>query len=262
MGTFHGTLEQADQPASRHSIEAEVTEGRLLLYSTAGKVGDWSVAEIRLARAVEGFSLLLDGVEMRLIVDDFPGFWAIVSDTQQDFVEHLEAPPEPARSQWWRFWSDDSWRTWRARRVPWVEHRQKVRSLESRIAQLRQSTEEKPDALQRDPEHDAALLQAAERQLAEAVPPPRPISPAWTLAVTAVIVAVALGAGAADLSQEDPAAPPPQISVTTTVASARPTTPSTTSAPRSASAGSASVPTQEVRTRSLGQNALLDAPLN
>lgn len=262
MRTFRGTLERADQPASRHSIEAEVTEGRLLLYSAAGKVGDWSVAEIRLARAVEGFSLLLDGVEMRLIVDDFPRFWALVSNTEQNFVEHLEAPPEPARSEWWRFWSDDSWRTWRARRVPWVEHRQKVRSLESRIAQLRRSTEDKPGALQRDHGHDAALLQAAERQLAEAVPPPRPISPAWTLAVTTVIVAVALGAGAADLNQEGTAAPPPQTSVTTTVASARPTTPSTTSAPTSALARSTLAPAQEVRTRSLGQNALLDAPLN
>src|SRR5690606_30538513 len=135
-----------------------------------------------------------------LIVEDFPRFWALVSHSGQDLGEHLQAPPEPPRSQWWRFWSDDSWRAWRARRVPWIEHRRKMRSLRIRIDQLYRSIEEGTDARSR--EHDAALLQAAKRQLAEAVPPRRPISPAWVLAATAVIVALALGAGAPTLAEE------------------------------------------------------------
>lgn len=211
-----GTLEHAHQPATRHSIEAEVAEGRLILHSAAGNVGEWSLAEIRLARAVEGFSLLMDGVEMRLIVDDFPGFWALVSAAGQDIDEHLKAPPDPPRSQWWRFWSDNSWRTWRARRVPWIEHRKKVRSLRTRIDQLSRSRDENPDARSR--EHDAALLQAAERQLAEAVAPPRPISPAWMLAATAVIVALALGAGAADPGDQVGAAPSGSVGITSATA--------------------------------------------
>lgn len=218
--SLRGTLERADQPATRRSIEAEIAEGRLVLYSAAGEVGDWSLAEIRLARAVEGFSLLLDGVDMRLIVEDFPRFWALVSDADQDLDEHLRAPPEPPRSQWWRFWSDDSWRTWRARRVPWIEHRRNVRSLRIRIDRLSQSMEEKTDAQSRA--HDAALLQATERQLAEAVAPPRPLSPAWVLAATAVIVALALGAGAADLDEEVGASPPGSFAATSpTEASSR-----------------------------------------
>lgn len=220
--------------------------GRLVLYSATSKVGDWSLAEIRLARAVEGFSLLLDGTEMRLIVDDFPRFWAAVSDSDQDLDEHLESPPEPPHSQWWRFWSDDSWRTWRARRVPWVEHRQKMRSLRNRVEHLSRSVEQKVDAGER--ERDAALLQAAERELAEAVAPPRPLSPAWLLAATIVVVAVALGAGAADINEEVSAGPHTSIA--------------TTADPGPASARPAPAPTGSALAGSLGQNALLDAPLD
>lgn len=198
MGTFSGTLERAGRPASRRPVEAEVAAGRLVLHSAAGKVGEWSLGEIRLARALEGLSLLLDGVEMRLIVDDFPRLWAAVSDPGQNVEEPREAPPEPPRSQWWRFWSDDSWRAWRARRVPWVEHRREMKSLRRRIQQLSRRLEDRADA--GDRERHTAALTAAERRLAEAVPPPRPVSPAWVLAVTIVIVAVALGAGAADVT--------------------------------------------------------------
>lgn len=240
--SLQGTLERADQPASRQSIKAEVAGGRLVLYSATGRVGDWSLAEIRLARALEGFSLLLDGVEMRLTMEDFPRFWGMVTEPDQDLDEHLQAPPEPPRSQWWRFWSDDSWRAWRARRVPWVEHRQKVESLQSRVEQLSRSVEQKDDPRER--ERDAALLQAAERQLAEAVPPPRPISPAWVLAVTIVIVAIALGAGAADVNDADPT--PPRTGISTTAG------PVPTSKHFAAAAG---------RSGSLGQNARLDASL-
>lgn len=245
MGTFSGTLQRADQPGSRHAIEAEVAGGRLVLYSATGKVGDWPLGEIRLARALEGLSLLLDGVEMQLIVDDFPRFWADISDPDRNLDEHGEAPPEPPRSQWWRFWSDNSWRTWRARRVPWVEHRQEVRSLRSRVEQLRRRVDESADARQRQSE--AALLEAAERRLAEAVPPPRPISPAWVLAATVVIVAVALGAGAADVNEED-IAPPSGIS---TAAGAAPRRHVSLRAPIGGGLAG-----------SLGHNALLDAPLN
>lgn len=209
---MRGTLEHADRPATRHSIEVEVAEGRLIVYSATGKVGEWSLAEIRLARAVEGFSLPRHGGEMRLIVEDFPRFWALVSAADQDLDEHLKPPPEPPRSQWWRFWSDHSWRTWRARRVPWSEHRQKVKSLRIRIDQLSRSVDQNTDAGSR--EHDAALLQAAERQLAEAVAPPRPISPAWVLAATAVIVALALGASPADLDEQVGSSPPGSVAIT------------------------------------------------
>lgn len=198
-----GTLEHADQPATRQSIEAEVTEGRLVIYSATGKVGEWSLTELSLARAMEGFSLRQEGLEMRLVVEDFPRFWDLVSDDAgQDIDELFKAPPEPPRSQWWRFWRDDSWRTWRARRVPWIEYRKKVKSLRFEIDQLKRNIDVEADVGSH--EEDVALLHAAEQQLAETVPPPRPISPAWVLTATVLIVALTLGAGAADLGEQMP----------------------------------------------------------
>lgn len=215
-GRLAGTLEHADQPATRKPIEAEVADGRLVIFSATGKVGEWSLTELRLARAMEGFSLHLDGLEMRLVVEDFPRFWALVSDdTGQDIDELLKTPPEPPRSQWWRFWRDDSWRIWRARRVPWIEYRKKVKSLRIQIGQLKRNIDLETDV--RSHQADVALLHAAEQQLAETLAPRRPISPAWMLIVTALIMALALGTGAADLGEQMPTGSTGSVATTSSI---------------------------------------------
>ncbi|CAN5827246.1 hypothetical protein BH23ACT5_BH23ACT5_01520 [soil metagenome] len=93
MGAYRGYAALADQPESRTDVEVRLGDSRLVLSAGQTFLGDWPLAEISLARHLEGFVLRAEGEALLLSLSDADAFWSEATTTDgrlTDTVETLE----------------------------------------------------------------------------------------------------------------------------------------------------------------------------
>lgn len=142
MALFSATLERDSRPDEIAPAQVEVADGRLTVSTDTGRLGTWSVTELRLADRLDRFRLTTStGERITVSVADSDLFW--------EKVDRAGAS-EP---RWWKFWTSGAWRTWRSRRKPWVEYRQRKRQLDHEIAATTRRRDHLAEELSRDRRH-------------------------------------------------------------------------------------------------------------